>query len=453
MFSNDKVIWKEGIFLQPQHFQQMERFFFSSMHTHFSAYNRYFYGLLKFKIIQDALANKTLSLQHAQGIFPDGTFFSIPETGPIPIARNFSDLLSYKQQSLLVYLALPLSLPGQASVQDSLDSSFSARYISSRQNITDEVSGEQKKEIELAKAKYCILFEGEALDNFTTLPVARLVRTATGQIILDKDFAPPLLNIDVSETIYNQLRSLLELLIAKSSFLSQNRKLLKCGLAEFPTSGMTSLVLLKTINTHIPLINSFFNSSNVHPYELYLVLIQLAGALTTFSSEFNVTQLPSYDHNSIETVFPLIFKGIRDILETDISAGCVQIPFSEISPATYLFSINNPKLLESASFFIGISAEIPEKELIAFSLPRIKIASRNQLDILIQSAMPGLPLMYINAPPAKLSSKPGYSYFSLARHNNHWEMIKTTGTLAMYFPNKIPGLKMEMMAVTEETGS
>lgn len=449
MFSNDKVIWKEGLFLQPQHFQQMERFFFGSMHAQFSAYNRYYYGLLKFKIIQDALANKTLSLQSARGVFPDGTFFSIPESGPIPLARNFSDFLSYKQQSLIVYLALPLISAGQASVQDSRDCSFSARYVSSRQNITDEVSGELNKEIELAKANYCILFEGEGLDNFTTLPLARLSRTINGQIVLDKNFIPPLLSIDVSDTLYNRLRSLLELLIAKSSFLSQNRKHLKSGFAEFPPSEMTSLALLKTINTSIPVINSFFTYSKVHPYELYLVLIQLAGALTTFSSNINVTELPFYDHSSTEKVFTTIFNSIRDILETDISAGCVQIPFSEISPATYLFSIKNPKLLQTASFFIGISAEIPEKELITFSLPRIKIASRNQLDTLIQSAMPGLPLMYVSSPPPKLSSKPGFSYFALTRHSTHWEMIKTTGTLAMYFPHKIPGLKMEMMAVTE----
>ena len=213
----------------------MERFFLGSMQSRFSAYNGYYYGLLKFKIIQDALANKTLSLQSARGVFPDGTFFSIPETGPVPLARNFSELLSYKQQSLMVYLALPLALPGQASVKESRDSSFSARFISSRQNITDEVYGEQNKEIELAKANYCILFEGEALDNFTTLPLARLSRTTSGQIVLDKDFIPPLLSIDVSETLHNRLRSLLELLVAKSSFSFKVANILKSGLAEFPT--------------------------------------------------------------------------------------------------------------------------------------------------------------------------------------------------------------------------
>lgn len=449
MFSNDKVIWKEGLFLQPQHFQQVERFFFSSMQAHFSAYNRNYFGLLKCKIIPDSLANKTISLQYAQGILPDGTSFSIPGTGDIPAVRNFSDFLSYKQQSLTVYLALPLVLPGCASVTNSGEFTITARYKSSSQDITDEVNGEQIRNIELAKVNFSILFEGETLDNYTTLPIVRLVRTISGQIIPDNNFIPPLLNIGASQSLHDQLKSLLELLIAKSSNLSQNRKHLQCGLAEFPPSELTSFALLKIINTSIPVINNIFVSNHAHPYELYHVLIQLAGALTTFSSKVNVTGLPAYDHCSLETVFPQIFQCIRDILETDISAGCVQVPFSEISPATYLFSVNNSKLFETASFFIGICADIPEKELIALSLPRMKIASRNQLDILIQSAMPGLPIMYSNNPPAKLSSKPGYTYFALNRNNKYWDMIKTTGTIAMYFPNKIPGLKMEMLALTE----
>jgi type VI secretion system protein ImpJ len=315
--------------------------------------------LLKVKIIQDALANKTLSLQKACGVFPDGTFFSIPETGPVPLARSFSDLLSYKQQSLIVYLALPFALPGQASVQDSRDP-FSDPYVSSRQNITDEVFGEQSKEIELAKANYCILFEGEALDNFTTLPLARLSRTTNGQIVLDKEFIPPLLSVDISETLYDWLRSLLELLIAKSSFLSQNRKHLKSGLAEFPPSEITSLALLKTINTYIPVINNFFTSPKVHPCELYLSLIQLAGALTTFSCNINATELPSYDHNSLEKVFPLIFNSIREFWKPTFRRMYSDTLFRD-QPGYLPFFNQQPKASRNSLFFYRYRCRYPGK--------------------------------------------------------------------------------------------
>lgn len=450
MFSNDKVIWKEGIFLQPQHFQQVERFFLESMQAHLSAYNRYYSGFLNFKIIPDALANKTLSLHDARGVFPDGTWFSIPETGDIPLARDFSEHFSLKQHTMTVYLALPMVLPGRASIAESRDSIFSARYKSYTLSLTDDVSGQQTRDIELAKANYSILFEGESLDNFTSLPIVRLIRAANGKVIIDKSFIPPLLRIGSSHFLCEQLRSLLELLIAQSKHLSQGRKQLVGDFAEFAASQITPLSLLKTINTHIPLINNYFDSMNAHPYELYLILVQFAGVLCTFSSKINVTDLPVYNHTALEFVFPIIFQSIRDILGTNFSAGCVEIPFSEIAPATYLFPVDNPKLFETASFFIGINADIPQKELIAFSLPRIKIASRNQLDTLIQSAMPGLPLMYSINPPAKLSTKPGYVYFSLTKNNKFWDLIKTTGNLAMYFPNKIPDLKMEMLAVTEQ---
>lgn len=449
MFSNDKVIWKEGLFLQPQHFQQMERFFFNSLKAHFAAYNRFYYGFLKCNIISDSLANKTFSLNSAQGIFPDGTFFAIPETGDIPIARNFSDHFTHEQKSLTVYLALPLVLPGRASIVNSKETNLTARYKSTTQIVPDDVSGLQNKDIELARANYIILFDGESLDNFTSLPIARLVRSVNGQVNIDKNFIPPLLNIGVSQILNEQLRSLLELLVAKSSNISQSRKQLKGGFAEFAPHEITPLTLLQTINSFIPVINNHYKSMNSHPYELYLSLLQLAGSLCTFSTQVDVTTLPVYDHSSLEQVFSHINQCIHSTLEANISAGCIPISSSEISPATYLFQINDQKLFETATFYLGIKAELPNKELVAFSLPRIKIASRNQLDTLIQSAMPGLPIMYVSNPPANLSSKPEFIYFSLNKQNKLWDMIKTTGHIAMYFPHKFSNLTLEMLALTE----
>lgn len=447
MFANDKVIWKEGLFLQPQHFQQSERFLINTMQSLFSSYNRYYFGLLNFRVNTDALANKTFTLNIAQGVFPDGTYFSIPETGDVPVARNFADHFSHEQSSLKVYLALPLVLPGRAAVTDSKDSLFTARYKSITQSLSEEIWGQQNKDIELAKANYSILFEDESLDSFTTLPIARLIRSTNGQIILDNSFIPPLLSIGVSSMLNDLLRSLLELLVAKCNNLSQSRKQLEGGFAEFSAQEITPLSLLKTINTYLPVINNHYKSKCNHPYELYLTLIQLSGALCTFSAHINASSLPVYDHASLESVFSQIDQNIRYILAANISAGCIQVPFSEIGPATYLFEISDQKLFDSASFFIGIEADIPEKELVAFSLPRIKISTRNQIDTLIQSAMPGIPLMYVTNPPANLSSKPGYVYLELNQRNKFWEMIKTTGSIALYFPHKFSSFNMEMLAV------
>ncbi|MDG5814736.1 type VI secretion system baseplate subunit TssK [Chitinispirillales bacterium ANBcel5] len=447
MFTNDKVVWKEGLFLQPQHFQQSERFLLSSMQSRFSAYNQFYFGFLQYDINMDALANNTFSLNTAKGVMPDGTYFSIPDSDSLPQTRSFEDFFSHEQMSLDVYLALPLAIPGRATVTEPNVSVTAARYKSRNQSLTDEVFGQQKKDIETAQTNFTILFANESRDNFTSMPIARLIRTANGQVIVDKSFIPPILHISASGTLCSQLRSMLEMLLAKSSNLSQGRKQQKGGFAEFASTEMTPMALLQTINTYTPVLNHLFNNPNVHPYDLYLVLLQFSGALCTFSADTSIASLPPYQHSSLSMSFVQLETVVRNILGADIEAGCSVIPLSEISPATYLATINDQKLFDVASFYLGVQADLPQKELVVGCLSRIKISPRNQLDTLIQSAMPGLPIMYASNPPADLSSKPGFIYFSVNQKHVLWDGIKATGSLALYFPNDYPNLKLELLAL------
>ncbi len=448
MFVSDKILWKEGLFLQPQHLQQAERFLLNSMQARFSTYNQYYYGFSNLEISTDALLNNSFTITSAQGILPDGTIFSIPDTSAVPHPRNFKDLFPLKENTLEVYLALPMVIPGRASLAEQSAASSTARYTSSVQSVHDEVYGLQTKDIEVGKTNFTILFGNETRDNFTSMQIAQLTRTQNGQIGLDKTFVPPLLHLSASQVQNMMMRSLLEMLIGKSNNLSQGRKQLKGGFAEFTTSDSTPLALLQTINTYLPIINHYNYNLNTHPYELYLILLQFTGALCTFSSTVSVTALPQYDHGNLSKTFEQLNFIIREILRADISAGCVQIPINEISSATYLANITDQKLFEVANFYIGVQADIHEKELIIGSLTRIKMSSRNQLDKLIQSAMPGLPLMHAATPPKELSSKPGFAYFSLNQRNSFWDTIKSTGTIAVYFPNNYPNLKLELLAVT-----
>ncbi|KMQ52336.1 type VI secretion system protein ImpJ/VasE [Chitinispirillum alkaliphilum] len=448
MFVSEKVIWKEGIFLQPQHFQQSERYLSSCMQARFSAYNQFYSGFLNFDINTDSLANDSFTLNFAQGVLPDGTFFSIPDSSSPPQARNFGEHFTHDQKSLDVYLGLPLVLSGRGSVTDEKTLVSNARYKTETHNVVDEVYGESSKDIELGRSNFTILFGNESRDNYSTLPLARLTRMSNGQIGLDKTFIPPVLRIGASHTLCNQIKSLLEMLLAKSSSLSQGRKQLKGGFAEFAPHDTTPLALLTVINSYTPLLNNHLKNSNIHPHDLFLLMLSFSGALCTFSSSQSIDLLPQYRHTAPAESFERLTHIIREILGADISAGCINLALNEISPATYTINVPDEKLFDLAAFYLGISADVPEKELIVGSLSRVKISSRNQLDTLIQSAMPGLPVMFNANPPKDLSTKPGYIYFSLNQQNSFWDAIKATGSMALYFPNDYPNLKIELLAIT-----
>jgi type VI secretion system protein ImpJ len=446
-----KVIWKEGMFLQPQHFQQADRFFEQALAAQWMYGNPYFFGLTQSVIDSTALASGVVTLTSCSGIFPDGTVFSIPKEDDAPASRAFADHFSHDQQSCDVFLALPLPLEGKATVAaeaSGVDESGSAgRYRIQTCPIIDEVSGSQKKQIDVGAYNFALLFSGESLDNYTTLQIARLKRKPNGQIELQDDYIPPLAQIGGSHYLLNQLRSLLELLLAKSTALSQGRKEGIGGKATFSSAEEGSFRLLEAINTYAPMINYYHFEPRVHPFELFKLLTQCAGALTAFSAEVSLRDLKRYDHENLAGTFGGLIGMIRKVIEADLDTGCVAVPLDQIDQATYVGKLPNDRLLTTAKFYLGVSARIPEKELIIGVAQRIKMSSRDRLDLLISSAMPGLPLIHTAHPPEDLSTKPGFLYFAFDQQSQFWRGMQSAGSIAFYFPNNYPELKVELLAL------
>ena len=450
MSKRKKVIWKEGMFLQPQHFQLADSFFEKTMTAKWSLQNPFFFGIADSAVDNTALTNGVFTLSSCSGIFPDGTVFSIPQEDDPPPSRSFADHFSHEQQSCDVFLALPLTLEGRASVGASSDGTAGhCRYKLQSGTFFDEVSGIQKKQIEAAAYNFTLLFGGESLDNYTTLLVSRLKRNPNGQIELQEDYVPPLVQIGGSQYLMGQLRSLLELLLAKSAALSQGRKEGAGGKASFSSGEETAFRLLESVNTYAPLLNHFHFEPRIHPFELFRLLTQFAGALTAFSADVSLKDLTRYDHDNLGGTFGGLMKLIRAVLEADIDAGCMVIPMEQVNPATYVCKLPNEKLMAAARFYLGVSAKVSEKELIIGVAQRIKMSSRDRLDLLISSAMPGLPLIHVAHPPEGLSTKPGFLYFALDQQSQFWRGMQSAGSIAMYFPNNYQELKLEMLALTQ----
>ena len=71
----NKVVWSEGMFLFPQHFQQQDRYFEFLIKKTLKL-SKYCWGLEKLEIDQELLALGKISLKSCYGIFQDGTFIN-----------------------------------------------------------------------------------------------------------------------------------------------------------------------------------------------------------------------------------------------------------------------------------------------------------------------------------------------------------------------------------------
>src|SRR6266849_6146261 len=115
MKSLSRVVWSEGMYLGPHHFQAQNRYFEDSIR--FAASSLWYepWGLMGAQLDPEALKNGTVSLVHARGIFPDGLAFQMPDSDPLPESRKIADLFPATRDSLGVTLSVAPQRPEGAN--------------------------------------------------------------------------------------------------------------------------------------------------------------------------------------------------------------------------------------------------------------------------------------------------------------------------------------------------
>src|SRR5215471_16849144 len=147
-----KVVWYEGMYLGPHHFQVQSRSIEDLVH--FSTSNLWFapYGVISCKLDPDALKNGIVSLVHARGLFPDGLAFQMPDVDAPPPTRDINELFPPTQEFLTVLLAVPECRPGGPNCAlDSETPQVELRYRAEKRTLPDENTGRDEKPVQIGR--------------------------------------------------------------------------------------------------------------------------------------------------------------------------------------------------------------------------------------------------------------------------------------------------------------
>lgn len=443
-----KVVWNEGMLLTPHHFQQWDNYFEGLLNSRVDAVKQYDYGVLELQVSNEAIANGNFQLINCRAVMPDGLFVNVPDAEAVPDLRPVGDHFRVEQEKLGVHLAIPAKKAGEANFQaNGAKPSSTLRFLQEGAMVKDETTGTGEQPIAYAKSNLRIIFDDELRDGFTSMKIAELQRTPTGQIKISDDYIPPILKVTASTWLVNMLRQMVEILITKSGSLGEQRRQRNASLADFTTSEVAVFWLLHTINSSIPTMSHYFRSPLIHPEQLYIAMCELAGKLMTFSLEHNPKDIVKYDHDDLYFTFYSLSLQLRDLLETVIPSRCVQIPLEKTRDTLYVGRIDDERLLKEAGFYLAVRAQMPESKLIE-GVPRVvKIASRDVIDSVIGSALPGVVLTHASPPPAPIPARVGFKYFQLDSIGPYWNGIAGSKVVAVYVPNEIPDEKLELYAV------
>jgi hypothetical protein len=220
MTNLSKLVWSEGMYLGPHHFQAQARYFEDSMHFLASALSFAPYGLIGCGLDDEALRNGTVSVLHARGIFPDGLVFYMPESDPLPEARPIADAFSPIASSLTIYLGISRYDADAPNFSGVDGVRTDARFVSETQNIADETTGSGDKRVQIARKNIRLFLESEVTAGTVAMPIGRVLRDGSGEFVYDSGFIPPTLQISGSARLMSILERLIEILEEKHQVLA-----------------------------------------------------------------------------------------------------------------------------------------------------------------------------------------------------------------------------------------
>jgi type VI secretion system protein ImpJ len=254
---NGKVIWSEGIFLRPHHFQQHDRYIENLIEQRNTLTHPYLWGLSELSIDQDQLALGKVAIKACQGILPDGTTFTIPHETAAPPPIDLFDKAqrgAFSDSGTVIYLAIPTKRAGEKEV-GSYDSEESlTRYLPYEQEIYDSNSGaDSSAQIQMGELRLRLLSDSDDRSGYHYIGLVQVTEVRSDRnIILNHSYIPPLLNCHALPTFDDFINEICGLLHTRGEALSATVTQTNRG----GTAEIADFLLLQLINRYEPLLRA-----------------------------------------------------------------------------------------------------------------------------------------------------------------------------------------------------
>lgn len=446
---SSKVLWGEGLFLRPQHFQQQDAYLEARLADTARTLHPYAWGVQQCKVDTDALQNGVLRLTELQLVFPDGELYSAPADDDLPQPFSLSSIATGTAEVVFHVAIAPMRAQGGNHAPQDSPGEVAQRYRQQDRSVADLYTQASPADITTLRRCARVLPEQEPRDHLISLPLLRLRRNAGGSFELDLRFVPPSLTLQASPTLQAMLRRQIDMLQAKVEALYGFHREPSKHVIEFRSGDIASFWLLHTANAACAGLMHIHQHPGLHPERLYERLMSLAGALMTFSKSHSLADLPAYSHTTPGRSFAKLDQIIRDLLETVISTKYFSIALTETKPSFHQGRLESDKITPNTSFYIGISADMPAAELVDVVPTRVKVGAPDDVDKLVLSAMSGVKLAHAPQVPGAIPVRPGAYYFALDARGPLYERMLQSQSITIYVPTGISDLKMELFALNQ----
>ena len=445
MSLDNKVIWSEGMFLSPQHFQQQERYLERYINNKCLAYGAYGWGFQELEIDDQLLKLGKVSINRGSGVFPDGTPFSFPDVDEAPPVFE----VPANVHNSILYLAVPVKRAGAVEVLPEDNTQGLARYYSSEQQVRD-ITDESSEDLTLGigKLRYRLLLESDDLSGYAVIGLFRITESREDKtVLLDDQYIPTCLHCNLSSKLKSFLSELVGLLCQRGDSIGGRLADTRRG----GTAEIADYMLLQLINRLEPMAAHLSSVSSLHPVALFSELVQMAGELSTFFlKNKRPPKLPTYLHDDLQSTFLPIIAVLREELAGFPKQTAISLQFVDKGNGFRTAVISDRSLLGSAMFVLAARADVADQTIRKLFPAQIRIGPVERIQQLVTAAMPGIAISPLPVAPREIPFRAGYTYFALDKNSGLWKELLRSGGFALHImTGDFPGLEMEFWAIRQ----
>ena len=401
----------------------------------------YNWGFLALELDRQFLNMGKLVISQASGVLPDGSLFELGGNTE-PLALDVPPNTS----NVPIYLALPLVTGNHIEARRPEQAEVLARYTAYDLEVADSNAGEDSMvQVSCARPDFRLLLGEQQSDQaYVKLKVAVVLDTTPdGVISLDPDFVPSYLHAHASAYLLSCLKEVISMLGHRGDTIAERiRSNGKVGGAE-----VGDFMMLQLINRTELLLRHYLGLEQVHPEQLYRVLLTMLGDLATFGSEQASApgqplpaqrpgrQLPQADGGDS----PGPVDGARAACHRTASPG---------PPVRHPgLALHDHKLLGSASFVLAASANCESEELRQRLPAHLKVGAVEHIRQLVNLHLPGIRVKPLPVAPRQIPFHSNKTYFILEPNAEDMTQLERSGGFAFHVSGEFSELELKFWAI------
>jgi type VI secretion system ImpJ/VasE family protein len=360
--------WNDGQFLQPHHFQYLQR-----INAEYIRLNRYFalpytYGLIDFELDQEALAGSRVVVRRFSAIMPDGLELSGPGNCILK-PLDLSSVLKQHPTELTVYVGVPQWSEYEGNMTEEGEALGKKRYLTQKKRQRDENSGDNEITLITRRINARFVTNLDDTRDMQVLPILKLTvvtrDNAEASVTVNEKYLPPFMLFSADSPLFSTAEGLLVDIRRCRDKVLNNLTIAKFKPDNFSGVDAYNVLFLQVLNLYETRLSSLLMAGHCSPFGLYLELSSFLAELMGLNPMNGVREIARYVHDDSGPQFTGLINDIRSFIVAKGGAGYIKLEFSLIDNGLYLFApLETEDIMRFKELYLAVHTDVEDYEVV-----------------------------------------------------------------------------------------